>query len=239
METSTLLVDASYVDPAIYELRPDYRALLLTVDGLVPGASNDASEALLHRAEASARLALQEQKVEALPHVAAWRAAYQGFGAKPNRTRNSLEALLRRAATGLPRVNRLTDIYNAISVLYQIPLGGEDLSKYSGPPRLIRATGEEPFDTTANGEAVVEYPEPGEVIWCDDDGVTCRRWNWRQGRRTQLRDETSSALFILDALDPVSTEALQAAAEELATHLAGLGPGITITDHLINKATLT
>ncbi|MGF4045149.1 hypothetical protein [Paenarthrobacter nitroguajacolicus] len=69
--------------------------------------------------------------------------------------------------------------------------------------------------------------------------MTCRRWNWRQGRRTQLRDETSSALFIRDALDPVSTEALQAAVEELATHLAGLGPDISITDHLINKATLT
>jgi DNA/RNA-binding domain of Phe-tRNA-synthetase-like protein len=63
------------------------------------------------------------------PHVAAWREAYQAFGAKPNRTRNSLEALLRRAATDLPRVNRLTDIYNAISVLHQIPIGGEDLAR--------------------------------------------------------------------------------------------------------------
>lgn len=240
-ETAQLqkLVNASYIDPAIFELRPDYSAVLLAVDGLIPGASNDASEALLQKAEASARSALQEQKVESLPHVAAWRAAYQGFGAKPNRTRNSLEALLRRAVTGLPRVNRLTDIYNAISVIHQIPLGGEDLSKYSGPPRLIRATGEEPFDTASNGETVIEHPEPGEVIWCDDEGVTCRRWNWRQGRRTQLQDETTTALFILDALDPVTTDALQAAAEELATHLSELGPDITITDHLITKTTLT
>lgn len=240
-ETAQLqkIVDASYIDPAIFELRPDYRAVLLAVDGLEPGESNDASEALLQKAEASARLALQEQKVEALPHVAAWRAAYQGFGAKPNRTRNSLEALLRRAVTGLPRVNRLTDIYNAISVLHQIPLGGEDLSKYSGPPRLIRAKGEEPFDTASNGETVIEYPDPGEVIWCDDGGVTCRRWNWRQGRRTQLKDETTTALFILDALDPVTTDALQTAAAELATHLRGLGPDITINEHLISNTTLT
>lgn len=240
-ETTQLqeLVATSYIDPAIFDLRPDYRAVLLAVDGLVPGASDDTSEALLRKAEASARHALQEQKVESLPHVAAWREAYQGFGAKPNRTRNSLEALLRRAVTGLPRVNRLTDIYNAVSVLHQIPLGGEDLSKYSGPPRLIRATGKEPFDTAANGETVIEYPELGEVIWCDDEGVTCRRWNWRQGRRTQLRDETTTALFILDALDPVTTDALQAATEELATHLSGLGPDITITDHLIDNTTLT
>jgi hypothetical protein len=47
---------------------------------------------------------------------------------KPQRTRNSLEALLRRTASGLPRVNRLTDLYNAVSVLHQVPLGGEDLT---------------------------------------------------------------------------------------------------------------
>lgn len=171
--------------------------------------------------------------MEHLPHVAAWREAYQAFGAKPNRTRNSLEALVRRADAGLPRVNRLTDLYNAISVMHQIPLGGEDLARYSGPPRLVRATGQEPFDTAANGEIVIEYPEPGEVVWCDDEGVTCRRWNWRQGRRTQLLDETTTALFILDALDPVSTEALQAAADELSAHLVRLGPDITIAQRLI------
>jgi DNA/RNA-binding domain of Phe-tRNA-synthetase-like protein len=116
------------------------------------------------------------------------------------RTRNSLEALLRRSEAGLPRVNRLTDIYNAVSVLHQVPLGGEDLTRYRGAPWLIRATGEERFDTMAGGEAVIEHPEPGEVVWRDDEGVTCRRWNWRQGRRTQLTDDTTTALFILDVL---------------------------------------
>lgn len=230
------ILGSSSIDAAVFELRPDYRALLLAVDGLVPGPSDDASDALLLTAEASARQALADQKVDTLPHVAAWRQTYQAFGAKPNRTRNSLEALLRRAATGLPRVNRLTDIYNAISVLHQIPLGGEDLARYSGAPRLIRATGQEPFDTAANGEIVIEHPEPGEVVWCDEEGVTCRRWNWRQGRRTQLKDETTTALFILDALDPLSTEALQRAAEELSTHLAGLGPDIAIAQQLIGNA---
>ena len=40
--------------------------------------------------------------VEQLPHVAAWREAYRAFGAKPQRTRNSVEALMRRAEAGLP-----------------------------------------------------------------------------------------------------------------------------------------
>lgn len=221
------------VDAAVFALRPDYRALLLAVDGLVPGPSDQASDALLQAAEAAAVEALRDRPADQVPHVAAWREAYRAFGAKPQRTRNSLEALLRRAATGLPRVNRLTDLYNAVSVLHQLPLGGEDLSRYTGAPRLIRATGAEPFDTVANGVEVIEYPDPGEVVWCDDAGVTCRRWNWRQARRTQLSDETTAALFVLDALDPMTDAALHAAADDLVSHLTRLGPDVRVARRLI------
>ena len=230
------LADA-WVDPAVFALRPDYRAMLLAVDGLTPGPSDDASDALLLAAETAARAALAGRPAEELPHVAAWREAYRAFGAKPQRTRNSLEALLRRAESGLPRVNRLTDLYNAVSVLHQVPLGGEDLTRYTSAPRLIRATGTEPFDTAAGGEAVIEHPDPGEVVWCDDDGVTCRRWNWRQGRRTQLREDTTTALFILDALDPMTSGALNSTADDLVARLARLGPDIRAARRLIAAGT--
>jgi DNA/RNA-binding domain of Phe-tRNA-synthetase-like protein len=221
------------VEAAVFELRPDYRAMLLAAEGITPGPSDAASDALLQAAEASARDLLREQAVEDVPHVAAWRAAYRAFGAKPQRTRNSLEALLRRAPAGLPRVNRLTDLYNAVCVLHQLPIGGEELARYAGAPHLIRAAGTEPFDTTADGQPVIEQPEPGEVIWCDQAGVTCRRWNWRQGNRTQLRADTSTALFILDALDPFTDDALNAAADTLSEHLTGLGPDVRLTRRLI------
>lgn len=230
------IIDGASVDAAVVALRPDYRAVLLTVDGLLPEPSDAASDVLLARAEAAATAALCDRPVEELPHVAAWRDAYRAFGAKPQRTRNSLEALLRRAAgPGLPRVNRLTDLYNAMSVLHRVPLGGEDLTRYDGPPRLVRATGEEPFDTAADGGTVVEHPEPGEVVWCDDAGVTCRRWNWRQGRRTQLREGTIAALFILDALAPLSDAALDAAVQDLTDHLARLGPDVRVARRLLRE----
>ena len=224
------------VDGAVFALRPDYRALHLAVDGIVPGPGADASEALLRAAESAAAEALRDRPVEELPHVAAWREAYRAFGAKPQRTRNSLEALLRRVAAGLPRVNRLTDIYNAVSVLHRIPLGGEDLTRYRGSPRLLRATGAETFGTTADGADVVEHPEPGEVVWCDDAGVTCRRWNWRQARRTQLTGDTTAALFILDALDPLTDGALAAAADDLAGHLRRLGPDVRVDRRVLRAA---
>jgi DNA/RNA-binding domain of Phe-tRNA-synthetase-like protein len=231
------LLDESRVEASVFGLRPDYRAMLLAVDGIVPGSSDQSSDALLQAAEAGASEALRDQPVEDLPHVAAWRETYRAFGAKPQRTRNSLEALLRRAASGLPRVNRLTDIYNAVSVLHQLPVGGEDLTRYSGAPRLVRATGSESFDTVADGAAMVEHPEPGEVVWRDDTGVTCRRWNWRQARRTQLTDATTTALFILDALDPVTDEALAAAADDVVAQLSLPGRDLPVARRLLTNGT--
>jgi DNA/RNA-binding domain of Phe-tRNA-synthetase-like protein len=83
---------------------------------------------------------------------------------------------------------------------------------------------------------VTEHPDPGEVVWCDDAGVTCRRWNWRQARRTQLSDGTTAALFILDGLAPVTDDALQAAADDLLAHLPRLGPDVQATRRLIAPA---
>ncbi len=218
----------AWVAPEVISLRPDYRAVVMVAERLQGGPSDAASEALLVAAEAAARARLGDRPAEEEPHVAEWREAFKAFGAKPSRTRNSLEALLRRVPDGLPRINRLADIYNAISIGHGLPLGGEDLDRYQGVVRLVRATGDEPFDTVANGEAVVESPDPGEVVWRDDLGVTCRRWNWRQCARTQLTDATTSAIFILDSLGATGETGLAAAAEALAADLGQTSPGARI-----------
>lgn len=232
-ELEAFLAAATVADE-VFALRPDYRALLIAVDGLEPGEGDTESEELLTRAERWAAEATATIRVEDLPHITSWRDAFRGFGAKPQRTRTSVEALTRRATAGLPRINRLTDIYNAISVLHQLPIGGEDLHRYIGAPRLIRSDGTEPFDTVADGATTIEHPEVGEVVWTDAAGVTCRRWNWRQGRRTQLTDATSAALFILDVLDPMTEDELDAAADKLTAHLVRLGPDVAIARRLIS-----
>ncbi|GAA4766557.1 B3/B4 domain-containing protein [Microbacterium gilvum] len=221
------------IDVEVHALRPDYRALLLVVDGLEPSTTSEAVDDLVTAAERRARELVAERPLEEHPHIAAWRDAYRAFGAKPQRTRNSVEALTRRAVDALPRVNALTDAYNAISVLQQVPIGGEDRTAYRGAARLVRAAGDEPFDTVAGGEPVIEHPERGEVVWRDDDGITCRRWNWRQGRRTALRDDTTDALFILDALGPMSDADLQFAGDALADALRQLGRQVRIARRVV------
>lgn len=218
-------LDRVFIDSRVVELRPDYTAVIIAAEGLRPGPSDDASDALLVAAEAEARKALAGGQVADLAAVAAWRQAYQAFGAKPKRTRPSVEALLRRVDAGLPRIDRLTDVYNAMSVRHLLPVGGEDLGMYSGPARLVRAAGDEPFDTIREGQPVVDHAEPGEVVWRDDIGVTCRAWNWRQCVRTRITHSTTRAIFILDGLAELGADALAAAREDLSDHLTALNPG--------------
>lgn len=93
--------------------------------------------------------------------------------------------------------------------------------------------GDEEFATVKDGEPVIEHPEPGEVIWRDDAGVTCRRWNWRQCTRTHITEQTKNALFILERLEPYSLDRLVEAGDELAGLLRAITPEVTITTRLI------
>ena len=226
-------LDGAEVAAEVRALRPDYAALLIVAEGLRPGPSDQASEALLADAEDRARKHLGAARPEELPQVAQWREAFRAFGAKPQRTRPSVEALLRRVENGLPRIDRITDAYNAVSIACLLPVGGEDLARYAGPARLVRATGGEDFDTTADGQPVVEHPEPGEVVWRDDRGVTCRRWNWRQCVRTRITHSTTTAMFVLDGLGALGAGGLRAAEAELTGSLARLSPGATFASRLL------
>src|SRR5271165_4985803 len=48
-------LDLAAVEPSVLDLRPDYAALIIIADGLHPGPSDEATDALLSDAEAQAR----------------------------------------------------------------------------------------------------------------------------------------------------------------------------------------
>ena len=217
----------------VFELRPDFRALSI----LAKDVANVAATPEIDAALASAcRAHCAEPWAEA--HRESWREAYRAFGAKPQRTPCSAEALLKRVARdgSLPGVNAAVDLYNAVSLRYALPVGGENADAYAGVPHLLRATGTEPFATLNAGAPHIETPEPGEVVWRDDQGITCRRWNWRQGTRTRLETTTTNMWFILEALDPMPDSALIEAGAEFIRGLKILSSGTTTETCLLTSA---
>ncbi|MEU6610905.1 phenylalanine--tRNA ligase beta subunit-related protein [Streptomyces shenzhenensis] len=219
------------VSDEVRALAPGFTHVVIEAHDLVGGPSTEASAALLDDAARRLAARLAGRAPHEDPHMAAWREVYTAFGAKPSRTRNSAEALARRALSesGLPRINLLVDLYNAVSVAHLIPVGGEDADRIEGAMRLVRATGDENFVTVAGGEEAVEHPDAGEVVWRDDAGVTCRRWNWRQGPRTRLTERTASGVFLLEGLAPMPVAEIERAAAELAELLEKFSPGARIT----------
>ncbi|MDX6363530.1 MAG: hypothetical protein QOC85_2540 [Streptomyces sp.] len=221
------------VSDEVRALAPGFTHLAVEAQGLVNGPSTEETSALLDDAARRLAVRLDGRPPHEDPHMAAWRAMYTAFGSKPSRTRNSAEALAKRALSeaGLPRINVLVDVYNAISVAHLIPVGGEDTDRIQGGMSLVRAAGDEDFVTVVGGDEVVEQPDAGEVVWRDDAGVTCRRWNWRQGPRTRLTEESASAVFLLESLAPMPVPEVTAAGAELAELLEKFSPGAHIVVH--------
>ncbi|AKU79882.1 B3/4 domain-containing protein [Spiroplasma turonicum] len=113
-------------------------------------------------------------------------------------SRSSIESLLKRVKNNneINNINPLVDLYNSVSLLYGVPLGGEDLDKIKGDIYLTKAHGGEYFITL--GCEKNEPPLVDEVIYKDKEGAICRSLNWREATRTMLSEETINAIFFLE-----------------------------------------
>ena len=56
----------------------------------------------------------------------------------------------------------------------------------------------------------------GELCYRDNAGAICRCWNWRDGERTALTDESGKAFLIIESVDPARADDLEAAVDQLA-----------------------
>jgi DNA/RNA-binding domain of Phe-tRNA-synthetase-like protein len=99
---------------------------------------------------------------------------------------------------------------------------------------LCFSSGSEPFRTRRAGEDIVETPDAGEVIWADSDGVTCRRWNWRQCQRTAITRDTVCAYFVFDVLPPFDLKIAISAADSLRRELLAFSPDLDFEVETLN-----
>lgn len=164
----------------------------------------------------------QDVDVNSFPSIAVWREAYRTFGAKPKKYPSSIENLIKRNLSGnrLPHINKLVDIYNFISLKYLLPVGGEDLSKTEGDIQLTFASDDE-APVYLLGEKDARAPYPREVIYKDNLGTICRRWNWKEADRTKLTEETKSAIVVVELLPHEGASDLMTVLSEFAQLVQG------------------
>ncbi|WFL70109.1 B3/4 domain-containing protein [Pantoea sp. X85] len=221
------------IDPSVSALAPDFTALSILVQAAPVLRPQVGKEALVQ----ACRDMLQDDFPWAEAHLTQWTEMFKHFGAKPKRTPCSADALRKRVQRdgSMAAIDPIVDLYNAVSIRFAIPVGGENVAAYVGNPRLTRADGSELFDVYKEGVLSHEFPEPGEVVWRDDAGVTCRRWNWRQGVRTRLSIEQTQMWFVLERLPAMQLEALQHAGDMLEQGIQQMMPGAIIERSILGN----
>lgn len=125
---------------------------------------------------------------------------FANFGA-PSAWLPSHAALTARVVEGkqIPDINPVVNFYNSYSVENSIPFGGENLSNVVGDMELTIAKGGETW--WGMGEKKNKPAIKGELIWRDNQSITCRAWNWRQCERTKLTEGTKNGYFIMDGFE--------------------------------------
>ncbi len=192
------------VDSKIFQQYPKVILGVAVLEGIDNKGNNPEIQNLLREAEQLALQNLGDTPIVGHSHIAPWREVYRTFGAKPKKYPYSIENLLRRVAKGdlVRHINKLVDIYNVISLKYLVPVGGEDTDKISGNVLLTFAN-EKENPVVLLGEKEARPPYFGEVIYKDDIGTICRRWNWKEVDRTKLTEDTKNAVIVIEGLPPV------------------------------------
>src|SRR6266851_6725849 len=148
--------------------------------------------------------------------LAAWRSAMRGFGVDPTQYRSAAEALLRRLTKkgDIPSINLLVDLGNLVSIRYALPVAVFDTRALQGTVTVHFAGGTERYTTL--GQAGVEHPEPGEVVFSDETGlVIARRWCWRQSEQSAAQPETTDAIITVEAHHAGGRRDIEAALNDL------------------------
>lgn len=221
------------IDPLLFQTYPGYVRGLIVVRRAVNIASPiDEVQRMLRGAEKTIRQRADLEPIASHPHIAAWREAYRGFGAKPTEYPSSIEALAKRVRRGddVPYINTLAALCNGVSLRFLIPVGGHaiDVMSPDGDLALGLARGDEEFAPLAGGP--LEHPGPGEVVFTYNIAtVLCRRWTWRQGEFSKLQRTTTAAVINVDGLPPVTPADVDLISRDLAT-LAGLYCGSALTE---------
>lgn len=210
------------VEEEVFEKLPTACFGVVVAKGIDNTKSYPEIDQLLEDAIQEASTRFEGKKVKEEPTILPYRNAFQALGMNPNKFMCSAEALFTRIAKGkgMPHINPLVDLNNAISLKHTIPMGTHDLGiseedmevRYAKPGDVFV-----PF-----GSEEVESPEEGEVVYAVGNDVRTRRWTWRQSEHGKIGPETSYVFFPLDGITDFNQQEVLAARDELAEKLQSI-----------------
>lgn len=201
-----------------WEIFPDANVGVLVLEELNNnGQSSDKILKFLSESNEEAKKYLTAPQLSQNAVIAVWREAYKKFKTKKG-VRSSIEALLKRVDKGneISSINPLVDIYNGVSLKYGMPCGAEDIDTFAGNLSLAVTEGGDEF--YALGDEENSPTLPGEVCYTDDIGAVCRCFNWRDGKRTMITEDTKRAFVVIESVNNERNNEIIEALEEISAY---------------------
>jgi DNA/RNA-binding domain of Phe-tRNA-synthetase-like protein len=202
--------------PDILENYPNILGGVILSQGMQNGPTPETLKQAFIEEQRATLERIGDTPLSELETLAAWRAAFRAFGVNPTKYRSAPEALLRRLTKkgDIPSINTIVDIVNLVSIRYALPVAAFDVRALQGAVTVHYADGTERY--TPLFEEQVEHPEKDEVVFSDESGlVIARRWCWRQSDESATREDTSQAIFTVEAQHPGGREVVATALEDL------------------------
>ena len=203
------------IDKAVFDVLPDYCVGVVTARGVKNSGEHPEIEKTLNEAIALAESRFLDRKVKEEPEIVPYRDAFRALGVNPNKYMCSIEALFTRIAKakGMPRINPLVDLNNAVSLKYTLPMGTHDLAGAEGDMEIRFSR---PGDTFLPfGAENEESPDEGELVYAEGNQIRTRRWTWRQSEHGKITGETGYVFFPIDGFLGFNDDNVRSAAAEL------------------------
>ena len=148
--------------------------------------------------------------LESDSRITDWKDAHRAFSSNPNKFPPAHIALIKRIQkqkTEIPFINSVVAVMNIVSVSSILPVGGDDIIAPDSTFKLGISSGTESFVPLGMPDKE-ENPSSGEVIYFIEESgdVMCRRWNWRNGDKTKINENTQNIIMNIDAIGEGSEE---------------------------------
>ena len=210
------------VEKEIFEKLPNACFGIIMAKGIDNSKEYPEIDLLLNENIQVAAQRFEGKKVKEESDILPYREAFRSLNINPNKYLCSIEALFTRIAKGkgMPHINPVVDLGNAVSLKYTLPMGAHDLGGNSEDICIRLAKDGDTF--LPFGADTEETPDIGEVVYAVGQQVRTRRWTWRQSEHGKITADSSDIFFPIDGFNDFNRDQVIKAQTELESLLKNI-----------------
>lgn len=187
------------IENKVFETLNDMCVAVIVAKGIDNSKKIDEISSMLKDSITNAEKDFENIKVKESEYIKCYREAFQKLNINPNKFMCSIEALLTRISKkkGMPEINAVVDLVNAVSIKYKLPMGAHDLDSMKEDFYIRYSVNGDIF--LPFGETNTEEVDNNELVYVTSNDVRTRRWIWRQSEHGKIIETSSNIIFPIDA----------------------------------------